>query len=39
MQDTIETLRRETLAHFGINLLTLGDKASLLADIVAAKVD
>jgi hypothetical protein len=37
VQDTITTLRHETLAHFGINLLAPGDKATLLADITAVK--
>jgi hypothetical protein len=37
VQDTLETLRHETLAHFGINLLAPSDKAVLLVDIIAAK--
>jgi hypothetical protein len=37
MQDTLATLRHETLAHFGINLLAPGDKTVLLADIIADK--
>jgi hypothetical protein len=37
LQDTLETLRHETLAHFGLNLLAHGDKAVLLGDIIAAK--
>ena len=37
MQNTIQTLRHETLAYFGINLLAPGDKATLLADITAVK--
>ena len=37
MQNTIQTLRHETLAYFGINLLAPGDKAALLADITAVK--
>jgi len=37
VQDTLETLRHETFLHFGINLLAPGDKAALLADIIANK--
>jgi hypothetical protein len=37
VQDTLETLRHETFVHFGINLLAPVDKATLLADIIAAK--
>jgi hypothetical protein len=37
VQDTIETFRHETLAHFGLNLLAPSDKAVLLAAIIAAK--
>lgn len=37
VQDTIATLRHETLAHFGINLLAPGDKLVLLVDVIAAK--
>lgn len=37
MQDTLETLRRETFRHFGTNLLASGDKAALLAYFIADK--
>jgi len=37
MQDAVQTLRHETLAHFGLNLLAPGDKIALLGDIIADK--
>ena len=37
MQLNLKTLRHETFVHFGINLLSLGDKAALLADFIAGK--
>lgn len=39
MQGNTKTLRHETLAHFGLNLLGSADKATVLADIVHAKRD
>jgi hypothetical protein len=37
VQDTLATLRHETLVHFGLNLLAPSDKTALLAAIIAAK--
>ncbi len=37
LQNTIETLHCETSVYFAINLLALGNKTALLADIIAGK--
>jgi len=36
VQDTIETLRHETLAHFGLNLFTPEEKETFLRDVILA---
>ena len=37
VQDTITTLRHETLGHFGLNLLTPTDKLAFLGDIARSR--
>ena len=37
VQDAAETLRHETLGHFGLNLLKPADKLAFLGDIARSK--